>query len=189
MEISRTLSRVLNFWFEICTISLSFPELEAKLYRTHFYCKPLSAFNSRIFGYGFEKNCMNLWTSIYALRESASGFKLWYANSLEFLMLEKERERKQRGESVIGGRKKERETMLGFLLFQSLDYLFAMCFSLNKNRRELDAFKWEGSRTLFFNPSRSCWVEKISQIPTQHNPTQPNDSYTLLTMSIFLKPN
>ena len=30
------------------------------------------------------------------------------ANSLEFLMLEKERERKRRGESIVGGRKKER---------------------------------------------------------------------------------
>ena len=49
------------------------------------------------------------------------------ANSLEFLMLEKERERKQRWESVVGGRKKERETVLGLLLFQPLDYLFGMC--------------------------------------------------------------
>ena len=26
-------------------------------------------------------------------------------------------------------------------------------------------------------------------LKSQHNTTQPNDSYTLLTMSIFLKPN
>ena len=51
------------------------------------------------------------------------------ANSLEFLMLEKERERKRRGETVVGGRKKERETVLGLLLFQLLDYLFATCCS------------------------------------------------------------
>ncbi len=91
------------------------------------------------------------------------------------------REKGEEKVSLEGERKREKLCWAFFCFNRWIIYLPRVAH-LNKNRRELDAFKWEGSRTLFFNPSRSCWVEKISQIPTQPNPTQqfiytPNYEY------------